>query len=171
MENNSTSTMSEPVRVKVENEILEDKLQGLVDESENEFKRLRFKLNITYGIIVSLSVVMFLLGLVLLIVPIVAAFNGEIDKLQSIISAGFGIADLATLFLYGPIEKIHKNMGDMSQIILALNSYRSQVALRLREMDVNNRPSIGIAAEKIGIAAESSIKMIEDFFEASKESK
>jgi hypothetical protein len=38
-------------------------------------------------------------------------------------------------------------------------------------MDVNNRPSIGIAAEKIGIAAESSIKMIEDFFEASKESK
>jgi hypothetical protein len=171
MENNSPSTVLDEPKIKEANAIIEKTLQGLMKEGGNEFKRLRLKLNIAYSIIVILSVVMFLLGIVLLIVPIIAAFNGEIDKLQSLISAGFGIADLATLFLYGPIEKIHKNMGDMSQIILALNSYRSQVALRLLEMEVNNRPSIGFAAEKIGLAAETSIKTIENYFEASNESK
>lgn len=55
----------------------------------------------------------------------------------------------------------------MNQITLALNSYRSQVAQRLLEIDVeNNRPSIGIAAEKIGLEAETSVKAIENYFSA-----
>jgi hypothetical protein len=171
MENSSTSQILDPTKIKEANESLEKNLQGLMKEGSNEFKRLRTKLNITYTIIVSLSIIMFLLGIVLLLVPIIAAFNGDIDNLKSIISAGFGIADLTALFLYGPIEKIHKNMGDMSQIVLSINSYRSQVALRLLEMDVEkDRPSIGIAAEKIAQAAESSIKSIENYFESRKDS-
>jgi hypothetical protein len=167
MENNEPLAIPASAMIKQANLIISDELQGLMNESEEEFKRLRLKLNITYWIIVSLAIVMFVLGVILLFVPVIAAFNPEIDRLQSIISGGFGIADLVALFLYGPIEKIHKNMGDMSQIFLVLNSYRSQVGLRIMEMDVtNNRPSIGVAADKINSAAESSIKLIQDYFEA-----
>lgn len=167
MENNAPLEIPDTAKIMNANYIISDNLQGLMDETGEEFRRLRLKLNITYWIIISLAIVMFVLGIVLLLVPLIAAFNHEIDKLQSIISAGFGLADLAALFLYGPIEKIHKNMGDMSQIFLALNSYRSQVDLRLMEMDVtNNRSSIGSAADKINSAAESSIKLIQDYFEA-----
>lgn len=172
MENNEPLAIPASSMIKQANLIISDDLQGLMNESEEEFKRLRLKLNITYWIIVSLAIVMFVLGVILLFVPVIAAFNPEIDRLQSVISGGFGIADLIALFLYGPIEKIHKNMGDMSQIFLALNSYRSQVGLRIMEMDVtNNRPSIGVAADKINSAAESSIKLIQDYFEAREPSK
>lgn len=172
MEKNEPLAIPVAAMIKQANLIISDNLQGLMKESEEEFKRLRLKLNVTYWIIVSLAIVMFVLGMVLLFVPVIAAFNHEIDKLHSIISASFGIADLTALFLYGPIEKIHKNMGDMSQIFLALNSYRTQVSLRIMEMDVtNNRPSIGIAAEKINLAAESSIKLIQDYFEVFESSK
>lgn len=172
MENNEPLAIPASAMIKQANLIISDELQGLMNESAEEFKRLRLKLNITYWIIVSLAIVMFVLGVILLFVPVIAAFNPEIDRLQSVISGGFGIADLVALFLYGPIEKIHKNMGDMSQIFLALNSYRSQVGLRIMEMDVtNNRPSIGVAADKINSAAESSIKLIQDYFEAREPSK
>jgi hypothetical protein len=152
-------------KVQEANENIAKNLYGLMAESKGELTRLRLKLAGSYWIIIILSVVMFLLGIVLLSVPIVKAFQGNNDALTSAVSAGFGIADLAALFLYGPIEKIHKMMGDMSQVILALNSYRSQVALRLLEMDIYDRDTIGKAAERINEAAQNSIKIIEDYFE------
>ena len=165
-----SSMLMDPDKIKVANDKSSENLQNMSQESEEELNRIRIKLNISYWILISLSVIMFGLGIILLLVPVFASFNNEIDKLQSIISAGFGIADITALFLYGPIEKIHKNMGDMSQIMLALNSYRTQVELRLWEMDVNNnRSSIGIAAEKIGIAAEKSIMIIQKYFEEKEE--
>jgi hypothetical protein len=153
-------------QVREANENITKTLQGLMIESKSELHILRHKLSTTYWIIITLSVLMFFLGLVLLSVPIVAAFGGNIKDLTSLIAAGFGVADLTALFLYGPIEKIHNIMGDMSQIILALNSYRSQVGLRLLEMDVEIPSTIGVAADKINAAAENSIKLIQDYFEA-----
>ena len=167
MKNNVTESkiIMDLSQVQEANDSISRYLQGMMDESKVELIRLRHKLSCTYWIIIILSIIMFCLGLVLLSVPIAAAFNQKIGLLQSLISAGFGIADLTALFLYGPIEKIHNIMGDMSQIILALNSYRSQVGLRLMEMDVQNRASIGEAADKINAAAENSIKLVQDYFE------
>lgn len=150
---------------------LATELQAALQENKRDVKRLRRKLTVTFWVIIVLSCLIFALGILLLSVPVISAYKGEIDKLKSIIAAGFGIADLVGLVLYGPIEKIHKLMGDMSQLILALNSNQTQVSLRLLEMDVLNRPSIGIAADKIGLAAENSIKVIQEYFENSKESK
>jgi len=109
---------------------------------------------------------MFLLGIVLLSVPIFAALSGNISELHSLITAGFGVADLAALFLFRPLERIHRMMGDMSQIILALNSYQNQVGLRLMELDATNRPSMGLTAKNINEAAKDSIKIVQDYFEA-----
>jgi len=117
-----TAMLEDESKVKEANDSIILELQDTTQESKGEFLHLRRKLTITYWVIIILSIVMFVLGLVLISVPIVAVFTGDIDRLQSIISAGFGIADLAALFLYGPIEMIHKIMGYMSQLILVLNS-------------------------------------------------
>jgi hypothetical protein len=60
---------------------------------------------------------------------------------------------------------MHGIMGDMSQIIMALNSYQTQVGLRILEMNTEKRDTFGIAADKISTAASDSIKLIEEYFE------
>ncbi len=159
------SLMLTTEEIKDANIFLTKYLQGILKDGKGDLNRLRRKLATSYWVIVFLSVVMFILGILLLCVPLFYAFRGEERILHSVISAGFGIADLTALFLYGPIEKIHKIMGDMSQIIIALNNFQSQVGLRLMEMDSNNRTTMGFAAEKIGEAARESIKLIQDYFE------
>jgi len=148
------------------NEFIVKFLQNIMDDGKVELGRLRRKLSVTYWVIILLSIIMFALGIMLLSIPAIAAFYGQIDKVQSLITAGFGLADLAALFLFRPIERIHKIMGDMSQIILALNSYQTQVGLRLMELDVTNRPSMGITAINVSEAAKESIKLVQDYFEA-----
>lgn len=54
----------------------------------------------------------------------------------------------------------------MSQIVIALNGYQTQVGLRLMEMDSTNRKAIGEAAGYISDAARESIKIIQDYFES-----
>ena len=60
-------------------------------------------------------------------------------------------------------------MGDMSQIILVLNSYQYQVSLLLIEMDITDKKSVGETAVKIGEAAKTKIRLIEDYFEVKKD--
>lgn len=168
MENNphqNQSMISEEERVKA-NEFIVRFLQNVMNEGNNELRKLRIKLSVTYWVIIFLSIIMFALGIILLSVPAIAAFNGEIDQLQSLITAGFGLIDLSALFLFRPMERIHKMMGDMSQIILALNSYQTQVGLRLMELDVTDRPSMGQTAYKVNQAAKESIQLVQDYFEA-----
>jgi len=161
----SAPTIMDSQQAKQANNKIVQHLESTMTDSSKELGGLRLKLSVTYWVIIGLSVIMFAVGIVLLSVPIWAGFT-QIDQLGSLIAGGFGIADLAALFLFKPIERIHKIMGDMSQIIMALNSYQIQVGLTLMEMDVNNRPSMGVASEKIKTAAESSIKLVQDYFEA-----
>jgi len=148
------------------NEFIVQFLQNIMNDGKEELGKLRRKLSVTYWVIIFLSIIMFVVGIVLVSVPAIAAFRGDIDQLQSLITAGFGIADLAALFLFRPMERIHKIMGDMSQIILALNSYQTQVGLRLMELDVTNRPSMGQTAVNVSEAAKESIKLVQDYFES-----
>ncbi len=144
---------------------LADSLNNIVAENKSELSRLRNKLSYTYWIIIILSVLMFFIGIVLLSIPVFAVISDQIDKLDSLIAAGFGIADLVTLFLFKPLFRIHNIMGDMSQITLALNSYQLQVGLRLMEMKINDRDTLGTAAQDIDSAAISSIKLVQRYFE------
>jgi hypothetical protein len=153
------------------NKAIAEDLNHSVRSNETELEKLKSKLTVTYWVIISFSSILFILGIVLLTVPVAAAFSGNIEKLNSIIAAGFGIADLAALFLYGPIDRIHKIMGDMSQIILVLNSYQYQVSLILIEMDIADKKSVGEAAAKIGEAAKTKIRLIEEYFETKTDGK
>ena len=157
--------MSEEER-KGANQWLVEYLQGTLDNASHEVGELRTKLAFTYWVMIGLSIIMFFAGIVLLSVPAVAAYRGEIGELQSLIAAGFGISDLAALFLFRPLERIHGLMGDMGQITLAINSFQNQVALRLLETDGERRETMGVAAEHINAAAKESILLIQNYFEA-----
>lgn len=148
------------------NDFIVEFLKSMMTDGNEELGKLRLKLSFTYWVIIYLSIIMFAVGIVLVSVPAIAAFRGDINQLQSLITAGFGIADLAALFLFRPMERIHKIMGDMSQIILALNSYQTQVGLRLMELDITNRPSMGQTAIHVNEAAKESIKLVQEYFEA-----
>ncbi|MBT4510703.1 MAG: hypothetical protein HOC20_00645 [Chloroflexi bacterium] len=147
------------------NKFIIDHLHKTMRDSRANFAGLRTKLTITYWVMIVLSIGMFIIGIVLLSVPIVAAFRNDISGLESLTSAGFGVVDLAGLFLFRPIERIHSLMGDMSQITMALNSFRIQVGLRLIEMNSNNRATVGQAAEHVSNAAKDSINLVQDYFE------
>jgi hypothetical protein len=92
--------------------------------------------------------------------------QGRTAELQAFVAAGFGLADLTALFLFKPIERIHRLMGDMSQITLALTSFQTQVELRLIQMDASNRSSVGDTAQAIAEVAPAAIKLIQDYFES-----
>lgn len=160
-------SMTEDERKKA-NQFIVSHLQATMKDGRRELGGLRGKLSFTFVVIVILSIIMFIVGIVLLSVPFIHAFANE-DKgktLQSVIAAGFGITDLAALFFFRPIERIHGLMGDMGQITLAINSFQTQVSLRLLEMNKDDRGTVGKAAERINAAAKDSIKLIQDYFEA-----
>ncbi len=143
-----------------------ENLHAAMRDSRRELNVLRLRLALTYWVIIILSVIMFALGIILLSVPAIMAFQGRSAELQAFIAAGFGLADLAALLLFRPIERIHRLMGDMSQISLALTSFQTQVELRLIQMDASSRSSVGQTAEAIAAIAPAAIKLIQDYFEA-----
>ena len=77
-----------------------------------------------------------------------------------------GITDLVVLFLFKPVERIHNLMGDMSQITIINTSFQEQVALRLIEMDVNEKKSVGESADHINDVTKSSMDLIEIYIES-----
>src|SRR5512143_1105966 len=143
-----------------------ENLYAVMRDSRRELTLLRMRLALTYWVVVALSVIMFALGIVLLSVPALLMLQGRSAEMQAFIAAGFGLADLTALFLFKPIERIHRLMGDMSQITLALTSFQTQVELRLIQMDATNRSSVGETAEAIAAVAPAAIKLIQDYFEA-----
>jgi|WetSurMetagenome_2_1015567.scaffolds.fasta_scaffold66390_2 hypothetical protein len=136
------------------------------EDHKTDIRRLKTELIISYWLIVIFSSFTFILGFLLLVISATAATGEENKLVASIITGAAGIADLITLFLYRPIARIQKIMGDMSQIILLLNSYEYQVGLALMEMDIDIKESVGAAADKIGKIAYTTIVAIEKFFEA-----
>jgi hypothetical protein len=136
-----------------------------MNDGKKELLDLRRKLSITYWVILCLSTVMFGLGVTLLSVPLMAAWSGDVDLLTSVIAAGFGITDLGVLYLFKPVERLHELMGDMSQITMVINSFQTQIGLRLQEMNVEDRSSIGRAARYVEDAAAESARLVQAYFE------
>ena len=164
----NTTMLSDEERSEKNRETIES-VQETAKGCAEQVKKLRSKLSISYWVVMLLSVTMFVLGVILLAMPIKTALSGGEFQLESLVAPGFGIADLVTLFLFNPVKRIHNLMGDMSQIILAINSFQIQRDLRLVEMDVRKRESVGKAAEYIGGVAENTLKMIQQYFEEKEE--
>jgi len=148
------------------NKRLVDYMHSVLVEGRGEQRKVRQKIKNTYTIIIILSILMFLLGVAFLTIPIHDYYwNGSISW-QSFAIGGLGLADFVALFLLSPIDKMHKLMADLTQITIAVNSFQTQVSLRLLETDAASRITMGSAANYIKDAATSSIESIQKYFEA-----
>lgn len=148
-----------------ENQKLLVYLYETLESGKAEVGMLHRKLAYSYWISVSLSILMFLFGLLLLSVPVMAVVWGKGTETEAAISGTLGIVDLVALFLIGPLNRIHKLMGNIAQVTIAIQSFQNQVALRLLQLDKDDRESIGKAAEFIDIAARENIILIQTYFE------
>lgn len=144
---------------------------SIKEATDKSLRSMKKKLAISYWFVIGLSVITFIMGIVLLSVPAAAAFSGNIDKVKALVAAGFGIADLAGVLLFRPVARIRDIMCDMSQITLALDSFKSQTHLRLLEMDYTSRLSISKTAADINEAATNSIVLIQNYCETKKSDK
>lgn len=146
-------------------------LQDVVKQGMQWLVDLRRKLSFTYWLILGLSAVMFVLGVILLSVPVAAAWKGNVEVLTSVIAAGFGIADLGALYLFRPIDRLQQLMGDMSQITMMINSFQMLISLRLQEMDLEDPRSVSRAAKYIQELSEEFARQVETYFEERKVAK
>ncbi|MGQ0794439.1 MAG: hypothetical protein ACT4NX_10225 [Deltaproteobacteria bacterium] len=146
------------------NQWLIEFMKGVLHDGKFEVAKLQYGLRRTYWIVIILSIVMFILGTGLILASVVKAWSDS-ELWRSLAIGGLGLADLTGLYLFRPVEQIRKIMADMSQLTIAINSYQTQVSLRLLQLDSSKRPTIGQAAEQIKKAARSSMRNIEKYFE------
>lgn len=155
-----------PAKKEAANGFIIKHLQESVVEGQVQMHALSTKLSIAYWLIILLSVVTFGIGCLLLLVPVFTMLRGGAGfDLQALLTGGMGIVDLAVLFFFRPVEKVHGIMGDMSQVTIAVYNFRAQVALRFLAMDVDVRPGIIAAADRITAEARSTIIQIQRYFE------
>jgi hypothetical protein len=147
------------------NSELLDYMHLILKDGRQEVCGLWHKFKWTYWIIVALSVCMFLVGIVLVSVPVWTVYRGDVMTLESLSIAGFGLLDLVTLYFFRPVTRLQTLMGDMGQITIAFSSFQTQVALFLLETDKDDRRTMGKAAQNIGKAACSGVELIQHYFE------
>ena len=143
-------------------------LEDTMQNGKSEVEKLRSKLAISYYVLLVLSIVMFGVGIALLSVSVYASIGSPSgnDLRAAGITGGLGIVDLVSLFILRPVQRIQGLMGDMSQITLAINSYQTQLGLRLLEANSDEPATLGEAATHINKAAQESINLIQLYFEA-----
>ena len=147
------------------NQWLLEFLQRILTAGKTEVARVRRKLCITYWVLIVLSVIMFFIGMGLISIPALAAWRGDIAVVEALIPAGLGIADVTALYFFQPIERVHRLMGDIGQITLIINSYQTQVGLRLLETKLADRATMGAAADHVQKAVVHSVELIQRYFE------
>jgi len=149
-----------------DNDKLISLLNDILDNGTREVASLRKKLAISYWVIIVLSIIMFAAGLWLIIQPAWASMQaGTAFGSTEWTKMSGGFLDLLALHLSRPIRNIQRLMSDMAQMTLAINSFRYQVALRLLEMKMDNRPTVGAAADHIRDSAAASMWLIARHFE------
>lgn len=161
--------LSEPASDEANKELV-NYMMRVLEEGRIEAGNLYGRLKWSYWLLITLSVVLFLFGLALLSSPLwIRTFLGmtgttTLDWFTTFFPATLGIADLFALYLYNPIGRINRLMGDISQIVVVLNSYHISIALRSVEINSADRPTIGAAADHVRTLTKGTLILIEDYF-------
>lgn len=153
------------VSTQAANKDLIDYMKQILEDGRQEAQHLRRKHEITFWLLILLSTVMFLMGLVLLTGPIWFPLWLQAEWPITGGSAVLGALDLYALYQLKPLARIQKLMGDISQMTVTFNSFQLQVALRLLETNIQERRTIGDAADHLKSVANEAILMIDEHFE------
>lgn len=143
-----------------------EKLEEITEMNLESFGILRDEIKFTFEVTIILYTILFSLGAFLISLPILTSFKIiDISIYTSIFGGALGLTDIALLFAFKPVEKIHDLMGDMSQISMAINSYQQQVALRIIQYNIKNRDSIDHTATEINKVTKETTKLIQQYVE------
>ncbi len=140
-------------------------LNRIIRNNSNIFDGMRKKILLTYKVTIALYIILFGLGVLLLLVPVISAFQGNMATYNSLLSGTLGITNLVVLFLFKPVEQIHNLMSEIGQLTIITNSYQEQEALRLLELNADDKKTIGEAAVHINNAAANSVSILEKYCE------
>ncbi len=169
---NGENAVLSPVEISEANAELVEHMRRVLENSLYAASQLQIKLTHTYWVVTVLSTVMFIVGMALISTPLWAPLanslidgEGPYDWQTILTTVGIGVADLIALFLFGPINRIQRLMGDFSQLIISLETYQVQVAIRLLEADSNVRESVGRASEHVGRLTKEILKLIETYYD------
>lgn len=147
-------------------------MKRVLEHSYHSAVELQQKLKHTYWIVIALTNAMFIMGMVLISAPIWVPLINELapsalySTTNILTTVGIGVADLIALFLFGPITRIQKLMGNFSQLTVSLETFQLQVAIRLLEADSEVRESLGVAAGHVNMASLNVLEAIEKYYEA-----
>lgn len=81
---------------------------------------------------------MFYMGIALIIISAISAFNGKL--VTGVVLGSIGLTDLIFFLIKEPIEGIHESVGNLMQLRAAYNSYFAQLAQWQLYFDYQNEP-------------------------------
>ncbi len=156
MVNNSTSSDAAPA---AGHQSLLNHIQHHLGEGERELKGLRFKMKLTYWLMLTFSAAMLTTGILLIVLPAISFFRGNIEELTFGILAGAGLVGLGVLFAFRPMERIHTLMARFSYTTMVKDSFQYQVGIRLLGLDIEDRAALEEIARQIAQATRFSIDL------------
>jgi hypothetical protein len=143
-------------------------MMAVLEDGRFQSAALYGRLRWSYWLLVSLTVVVFCVGLALLASPLwlprAVGADSTIGWYALVLPPALGIANLLGLYLYQPMRRINTLMGTMTQLIVVLNQYHIRVALHLVEARLEDRPTLGVAADSIRTVASYSLNAIQNYF-------
>jgi hypothetical protein len=147
-----------------------DYMMLVLEDGRTEAAALYRRLRVTYWLLISLAVALFVFGVLLLVSPLwlpmlVAPRNGtSFDWFALFFPPALGIADLLSLYLYNPMQRINRLMSAMTQLTVILNQHHVRTALRLVECRISVRSTVGAAADHVETVAGYTLRAIDDHF-------
>ena len=121
----------------------------------------------SFRIIVSMSVILFFVGIVLIIF---AAISGLINQGEtySLIFGGIGTTDILVLFIFKPIKRVQKSIGDLVQLEISYLNYNYQFEYltsfmnKMEDPDLDKIAKINTFLDKL---VSNALKNIENYIE------
>lgn len=149
------------------NRELVNHMNGILRDARDEAVELRRKLKWTYWLVVTLSTLLFLVGLALVSMPAWSplAGGGQPDLGVILAGVGIGFVDFVGLFLFNPLARVQKLMGDISQMTALFSAYQIRVALHLVETDSDRRETMGAASGHVAAVTVETLELIESYYE------
>lgn len=147
------------------NSSLMDYLLECLMIGKSDLAKLSSRLQWKDSLLTILNVIMFCVGILLTLMPLISYLKDPEISSISVFAGGLGAVEIIALWLVNPMQRIHQYMGDMAQIVLILTGFLDQVGLRLIECQIDDRPTIGKAADHIQTLTEKSNQLIEKYYE------
>ena len=164
-EQNSVQEKQETTTVDQANSDLMRYLLDCLYIGKGDLEKLSSRLQWKDSLLTILNVIMFGVGILLTLMPIISYWRDPEISSITVFAGGLGAVEIIALWLVNPMQRIHQYLGDMAQIVLILTGFLDQIGLRLIECKLDNRPTIGKAADHIQKLTEESNKLIEKYYE------